>query len=279
MVSPDRSETLDNILIKQLRSEGFVCSLPSRTILFMEDETPQGIHIIARGHVKLSISSSEGRVFIIRVTEPGEILGLHNCITGAPYEMTAQTLQSSRVGFVKREDVMRVLRHSREACLSAVEQLGRTCHLAYSQVSSFNLSHSVSEKLARFLLSLSAEPGCSGKDRNVAMPVDVDLTHDEIAQAIGTSRETVTRALASFRNKHWANLTGSMLLLQNRAELEKIAGVGTSSEPAVAASYSEKRGPVSVAASRPLSAHRPARNRNGKRSFPDRPLISSILAR
>ena len=267
MGSPDSSETLNDVLIHQLRSEGFVCSFPSRAILFMEGETARGIHIISKGHVKLSISSWEGRVLILKVTEPGEILGLHNCITGAPYEMTAQTLHPSRVTCVKREDLMRILRHSGEACLSAVEHLARICHMAYIEISSLNLSHSVSEKLARFLLSLSAERSCSEGACNDAVRVDVDLTHDEIAQAIGTSRETVTRALTSFRKKHLANLTRSMLLVQNRAELEKIAGMGTARcEPAVATAYSEKRGPVSVAASRPLSARWPAPQRNGTRA-------------
>jgi len=267
MGSPDNSETLDDILTEQLRSEGFVCSLPSRAILFTEGETARGVHIISKGHIKLSISSCEGRVLILKVTKPGEILGLHNCITGAAYEMTAQTLQPSRVTFVKREDLMGVLRHSREACLSAVEQLGRICHMAYVEIGSLNLSRSVSEKLARFLLSLSAEPSYSEKNCNDAVRVDVDLTHDEIAQAIGTSRETVTRALASFRKKHLANLTRSMLLVQNSAELEKIAGMGAArSEPAVARAYSKKCGPVSVAASRPLSARWPAPQRNGTRA-------------
>lgn len=253
--SPDRSEAHDDLLIEQLRSEGFVCSLPSRAILFMEGETAHGIHIISKGRVKLSISSSEGRVFIIRVTEPGEILGLHNCITGAPYEMTAQTLQSSRVSFVKGEDLMRALRHSREACLAAVEQLGRTCHVAYNQVSSLNLSHSVSEKLARFLLSLSEEPSSLGKDYGDAARVEMDLTHDEIAQSIGTSRETVSRALASFRKRRLVDLRRSMLVVQNRTELERIAGVTAARmTPTLAATCSEKRGPVSVATNRPMSA-------------------------
>src|SRR5712691_1007789 len=51
---PDSSETLDHILIEQLRSAGFVCSLPSRAILFPEGETARGVHILSRGHVKRS---------------------------------------------------------------------------------------------------------------------------------------------------------------------------------------------------------------------------------
>lgn len=224
MGPPHDPEFLGDGLFKQLEVEGFVCSLPARAILFMEGDVPRGVHVVCAGHVKLTVSSREGRVLIIRIIGPGEILGLHNCITGAAYEMTAQTLQSSRVSFVKREDLLGMLRSNPEVCLSATRRLSKTCHEAYSQVGSIKFSHSASEKLARFLLTLSAESGLA-KDSADVLRVEMDLTHDEIAQAIGASRETVTRALATFRNKQLANLTRSMLLVKNRAELEKIAGL------------------------------------------------------
>lgn len=261
MGSPESSE---NVLIERLRSEGFVCTLPSRATLFMQGETARGIHIISRGHVKLSIGSCEGRVLILRITEPGEILGLHNCLTGAPYEMTAQTLQSCRVSFVKREDLMRVLHHNCDTCLSAAEQLGRACHMAYSQIGSVQLSHSVSEKLARFLLSLSAAPSPSPSGRNDGVRVEMDLTHDEIAQAIGASRETVTRTLAAFRRKHVAKLTRSMLLVQSHAELEKIAGItSNTADQDQGVAHRGKRGPVGVATSRQFATRGPAYQGNG----------------
>jgi len=225
MGPPHDPEFLGDGLFKQLEAEGFVCSLPARATLFMEGDVPRGVHVICTGHVKLTVTSREGRVLIIRIVGPGEILGLHNCIAAASYEVTAQSLQSSRVSFVKREDLLGMLRSNPEVCLSATRRLSRTCHEAYSQVGSIKFSQSASEKLARFLLTLSAENG-PAKDSADVLRVEMDLTHDEIAQAIGASRETVTRALATFRNKRLANLTRSMLLVKNRAELEKIAGLG-----------------------------------------------------
>jgi len=224
MASPQCAEPLGDGLIKQLEAEGFVCSLPARAILFMEGDAPRGAHLISQGHIKLTVSSQEGRVLIIRVIDPGEILGLHNCISGAPYEMTAQTLQSTRVCFVKRDDLLRLLRSSSEACMAAAQRLSRTCHDAYSQVGSIKFSHSASEKLARFLLTLATDSSTENDGSDV-LRVEMDLTHDEIAQAIGASRETVTRALATFRRKQLANLTRSTLLVKNRAGLEKIAGM------------------------------------------------------
>ena len=227
MGPPHDPEFIGDGLFKELEAEGCVCSLPARAILFVEGDVPRGVHVVGTGHVKLTVSSREGRVVMIRIIGPGEILGLHNCITGAPYEMTAQTLQSSRVSFVKRADLLCMLRSNPEVCRSAALQLSKTCHEAYSQVGDIKFSHSASEKLARFLLTLSAESG-PAKDSADVLRVEMDLTHDEIAQAIGASRETVTRALAAFRNKQLANLTRSILLVKNRAELERIAGLSLS---------------------------------------------------
>ena len=241
MASPNHAAALGDGLMKQLEAEGFVCSLPARAILFMEGDAPRGAHLISQGHVKLTVSSREGRVLIIRVIDPGEILGLHNCLSGAPYEMTAQTLQSSRVCFVKRDDLLRLLRGNSEACLAAAQRLSRTCHDAYSQVGSIKLPHSASEKLARFLLTLAADSGFE-QDSSDTVRVEMDLTHDEIAQAIGASRETVTRALASFRKKQLASLTRSMLLVKNRAELEKIAGIAPVEDESTAARELGKNG-------------------------------------
>jgi CRP/FNR family transcriptional regulator, cyclic AMP receptor protein len=262
MGSPGYLETVRNRLVEQLRSEGLVCSLPSRAILFHEGQLARGIHIISDGHVKLIANSREGRSLILQVTEPGDMLGLHNCITGAPYEMTAQTLQPIGVSFVNRKDLLRLLHENPEACLAAAEQLGRTCHQAYREISSWRLAYSTRVRLARFLLSVSAENGSEHGGQEVAR-VELDLTHDEVAQAMGTSRETVTRALAEFRKKQLASLRHCTLVVQNRHELERIAGLTSiRRDSATLMQDPGKSGAVS-AARQSLAVHQSALLKNG----------------
>jgi CRP/FNR family cyclic AMP-dependent transcriptional regulator len=57
---------------------------------------------------------------------------------------------------------------------------------------------------------------------NVDSKVKLSLTHDEISQIIGTSRETVTRTLAEFRRRRFAILKGSTLTIQNNPALERL---------------------------------------------------------
>jgi CRP-like cAMP-binding protein len=257
-------EIVHNALVEHLRSVGLVWSLPPRAVLFMEGESARGVHILSKGHVKLTANSCEGRSLILQITEPGDILGLHNCLTGAAYEMTAQALQPIQVSFVNRKDLLRILHENPEACLSAAEQLGRTCHRTYREISSWRLAYSTKVRLARFLLSVSEEASGSERDCRRAAQVELYLTHEEIAQAIGTSRETVTRVFAYFRKKQLASLRRSILLVQNRQELERIAGRGfISRELAALMPDPGKRGAVSFTGIRSLAAQRSALLKNG----------------
>jgi CRP/FNR family transcriptional regulator len=124
------------------------------------------------------------------------------------------------VNFVKREDFLRFLQEHGTACLRAAQHLSDNCRRAYDLIRSLGLSHSASERLARFLLELSHD----GESTKEGIRAKMALTHEEVAQIIGTSRETVTRLLAEFRKKKLATLKGSTLLVQNKAALERLVG-------------------------------------------------------
>jgi CRP/FNR family transcriptional regulator len=176
--------------------------------------------VLCKGRVKLSVNSSDGKTMILKIAEPGEVLGLHACVTGIPYELTAETVQPCQVVFIKREDFQRFLTEHGDACLMAAQHLSSTCHTAYDTIRTIGLSHSASEKLARMLLELAVD----GEPTKDGIRVKLALTHEEIAQIIGTSRETVTRLLANFRKKQMAILKGSTLMIKNKAGLEKLVG-------------------------------------------------------
>jgi CRP/FNR family transcriptional regulator, cyclic AMP receptor protein len=104
--------------------------------------------------------------------------------------------------------------------MKAAQHLSHNCQSAYEMIRSLGLSHSVSEKLARLLLEWATD-GDLTKD---GIRIKVALTHEEIAQLIGTSRETVTRVLGEFRDKNVAQLQGSTLLIRDKGALERLVG-------------------------------------------------------
>lgn len=237
MSAPYGLQITESCLICRLRNSGFFCNLPKGAlenlerikyasafpqgaILFVEGQSARGAYIICSGRVKLSTTSRDGKTLILRIAEAGEVLGLHATVSGKPYELTAETLQPCQLDFIKCEDFMHFLQNHADACLNAAQHLSQTVQNAYEMIRSLGLSHSVSEKLARLLLEWATD-GDPTKD---GIRIKVSLTHEEIAQLIGTSRETVTRVLGEFREQHLAQLHGSTLLIQNKPGLEKLIG-------------------------------------------------------
>ncbi len=237
MSSPYGLQIVDNCLICKLREAGFFCELPKDSlkelerikyasgypqgaVLFVEGQPPRGVYIVCSGRVKLSTTSRDGKTLILRIAQAGEVLGLHATVSGKPYELTAETLQPSQLDFIKREEFLRFLQNHGDACLNAAKHLSENCQDAYEMIRSLGLSHSVSEKMARLLLEWAAD----GEETNEGVRIKVSLTHEEMAQLIGTSRETVTRVLGEFRDKQLAQLRGSTLLIKNRPALEKLVG-------------------------------------------------------
>lgn len=191
---------------------------PSRRVLFHQGERPQGVFIIRRGAVKISIASSKGRAVILRVASPGDILGLSSALSGDTCIATAETLEGTEVAYIGREQFLQVLLHNPEAALSIALHACSNYKVACRQISLLGLCRSASERLAQFLLNWTGPKTY----REPTLPVWLGLTHEEISQVAGTTRETVTRTLMEFRKKGWASLSASNLVIQDRDAIEKL---------------------------------------------------------
>ena len=235
MSTPYGIQITEDCVLCKLRQGGYFCDLPKNSleelekvkyasaypqgaVLFVEGQAPRGIYMICSGRVKLSTTSRDGKTLILRIAQPGQVLGLHATVSGKPYELTGETLQPCQLDFIRREDFLRFLQNHVDACLNAAEHLSKNCQSAYEMIRSLGLSHSVSEKMARLLLEWSSD----GEVTKEGIRIKVSLTHEEMAQLVGTSRETVTRVLSEFRQKKLAQLRGSTLLILNKSGLEQL---------------------------------------------------------
>ena len=236
MATPSGMEISRNCEECSLRGEGFFCNLaqpslnaldlirltnryPKGAILFVEQEAPRGVFVLCKGRIKLSMTSSEGKTVMLRILQPGEVLGLHAVVSGRPYQATATTLDSCQVNFIRREDFLRLLSQQAEAMLHVSQQLSNSYEDACEQIRSLGLAHSVAEKLARFLLQSSA--GCEQTTQGIRLRMT--MTHEEIGQAIGSSRETVTRTFAAFKKNHLVAVHGSVMWIPSRTALANLA--------------------------------------------------------
>jgi CRP/FNR family transcriptional regulator len=209
---PQTLKALDRIKYSSLYSRG--------SVLFVEGQPPSGVFVLCTGRAKLTTRLADGRPRILRVAETGEVLGLSATVANKPYEATAEILDICQVNFIKREDFISFLSDHGQACLRVAEHLSNDLHTAFQRVRSLMTPHTAAEKLCRLLSDWAVE---SGEKTGEGIYLKLLLTQEEIAQLIGTSRETVTRLLGDLKNKKIIRLKGSNMVSEDRRALEALA--------------------------------------------------------
>jgi CRP/FNR family transcriptional regulator, cyclic AMP receptor protein len=193
---------------------------PRGSVLFVEGEPATGIYLLREGRVKVSIASAEGKKLVLRIAQPGDLLGMNATLCGRPYAATAETLDRCRLHFVPRGELFKSLDEDQRGYLGVARALSRKLNSVVDHTRLLFLSQSSAEKLARLLLKWCDE---HGKQTVTGIRIDSRLTHEEMAQMICASRETVTRVLSEFKRKRIIKLVDSTIFVHNRKALEAVA--------------------------------------------------------
>lgn len=190
------------------------------TVLYTEGQAPDGIFILCNGRAKISMSSRRGSVVILKVAERGEALGLEAALANRAHEETAELLNPCQVKFVPGKEVLPYLAAHNEAALKAALQLNANCRAAREQIRHIGFSVSGSEKLARLLITWASVGRSNQPPERI---VQVPFTHQEIAQMIGSTRETITRVLNHWKRREILEVHGKTFFVKNMEELKSLA--------------------------------------------------------
>ncbi|MBV9610408.1 MAG: Crp/Fnr family transcriptional regulator [Acidobacteria bacterium] len=215
---PALFSTLPPKIQEAVEAVKFTTTYPNGAVLFVEGQAPRGIFIVESGRVKLSVCARDGKTLILRIAEPGEVIGVGSAVSERACETTAETQGPCALTFIRQNDLLRLMRHHNEFAILMAEQLSAEYASTCQEIRSLILSDSATEKLARLLLGWLEKNG----DARHPGKMKLAMTHEEIAQMIGTSRETVTRLLATFKRKQFIQQSGATLFVRNRTALEAL---------------------------------------------------------
>lgn len=234
MPTPYGLTIIDNCLTCPVREEHLFCNLPPAAVqklnqikstavypksamLFIEGQQPRGVFVLCAGKAKLYTSSRDGKTIIVKLSEAGDVLGLNATISNRPYEVTAEMVEPGQANFIARDALLQFLKEYGEVAVRVAEQLSRNYYTAYEEIRTLGLTTSPSEKFAKLLLAWT-----SATD---PPHLKMILTHEEIAEMIGTTRETVSRLFSDFKKKQLVQLKGSTLIIRNKPALEKMVNL------------------------------------------------------
>ena len=232
----DHNEYMDGIADSRSCSTGYLHDgrtaesadmrhLEKGAIVFIEGDRPRGVYLIREGRIKITTCTPEGRVLILGVAARGDTLGLSAVLTHSEYEASAEVIEPVIARFVPRETFLARLKRDPMAAVEAAEELGRRYRDAHLMMRSLASTDPVLIRLARLFLRWASNGNGLYQVDGVNGPLQIHntFTHQQIAEMIGSSRETVTRVLREMRERDLVTLKGAELCIHSPAKLTRLA--------------------------------------------------------
>jgi CRP-like cAMP-binding protein len=188
-------------------------------IIFREGAFPSGIFYIVNGMVKKYKVDNDGREQIIYVANAGELIGYHAILAEDRYPDSAAALEESRIGFISREDFLYVLEQSSVLSRRLLKTLSHEFAVLINSLALFG-QRPVRDRLALQLVVLREKYKV---DFQPGMPVEINMSRDDLASLVGTARENVVRVLTEFKEKAIVETKGRKIIVLDVKRLIEIA--------------------------------------------------------
>ena len=189
------------------------------TILFEEEQYPTCALLVLKGQVRLYFNSSDGKRFFLRIARAGEFIGLNSIFTGSPYQMVAEA-EYCIIASTPRSAFLDFIERYPPVWMSLCHQLSRQADQACLRLRTLGLAQCTTSKLARLIVEWCADGYLTQHGIRIHLP----LTHGEIGECIGASRETITRILGELQRRNMIQMRGTVLTIIDRSALDNCAG-------------------------------------------------------
>jgi CRP-like cAMP-binding protein len=223
----DKWDFKSESILKDLPPEDFAMLTANKTeqlyskgeIIFREAAYPSGIFYIIDGKVKKYKVDKEGREYIIYVANQGEILGYHAILSEDRYPDSASALEKSRIAFIPKEDFLNTLQQSSVLSKRLLKTLSHEFAVLANSLSVF-AQKSVRERMALQLIVIREKYKVNFHS---GMPVEINISRDDLASIVGTVRESAVRILTEFKEAGIVETKGRKIIVHDVNKLIKIA--------------------------------------------------------
>lgn len=185
-----------------------VRSYPGRVTIINEGDLSHSLYLILEGSVKAYVSDEHGREVVLCTQGPGEYFGELALMDDAPRSASVITLAHTRLGILPRQELLRCMRDHPGVALAVIQGLAGRVRRLTEQVRSLAL-HDVYGRLTELLTVLA-------EDRDGQLVIEPRLTHQDLANRIGASREMVTRILGDLARGGYLRIEGRRMILAGR---------------------------------------------------------------
>jgi CRP/FNR family transcriptional regulator, dissimilatory nitrate respiration regulator len=210
---------LDATGLERVRGIAAVQNFKKGMTLFSQGDRAEGFYLVISGKVKIYRLSPQGHEYVMRIVGSGETIAEAAVFSGKTYPASAETLEDSRLYYLKKADFLTLIQESPQLALNMMTGLSQLLRHLAQQVEDLSLKE-VSARLARFLLDQAF--------KKTALPVDgiqfpLELKKNLLASRLGTIGETLSRTLAKMKQKGLIEISKNVITIISIESLKEIA--------------------------------------------------------
>lgn len=187
--------------------------------VYLPGDPANTVYLLKKGRVKIASSAPSGKEVTFEILEAGEIFGLLETLDDSPRETLAEALDDALICAIRREDFDRYLREHPDMTVKLTKLIGLRLRKIQNRVEDL-VFRDVPARLAHLLLELSKTDGAPDE---AGIRLQARLTHQEMANLIGCSRETVSTILGQFRDQSLIRIDGRSIMVLNPHGLSRLA--------------------------------------------------------
>jgi CRP/FNR family cyclic AMP-dependent transcriptional regulator len=188
---------------------------PKNSVILFEDDPGDALYIVSGGQVKVVLIGEDGREVILSVLSDGDFFGEMSLIDDEPRSAHVIAMRDSRLLVLRRDDFQQQIQEHPSIALKVLKVMVQRLRRADAKIGGLVLLD-VNGRVARLLLDLADESGGPKITRR--------LTHHTIAQMIGSSRETVSRAMRELVDRGLIDVTRREITIRDRNGLAALTG-------------------------------------------------------
>jgi hydroxyethylthiazole kinase-like uncharacterized protein yjeF len=185
--------------------------------IFREDDHANYLYFSVSGKVKCEKTDTYGKSFVTEIYNPGDFLGYLSLLEGSDYKSTAVAMEKTRVAIIPKDDFLQLIQKNKDVSSKFIKMLSgnvidrekRLIHLAYSPVG---------ERVAQALYKLA-----NNDENKKANTANINLSREDLANIVGTVKETLIRMLSELKKEGVIELVGREITVVDMNRLKASA--------------------------------------------------------
>lgn len=206
-------------LLSQIHSKTIEKLYQKGVTVFREGEPGEGFHYLRSGKIKIIKLSEDGREHIIHILQPGDLFAEVLLFRSGNYPCTAVAVEDSYVGIIKNTDLEQLVLNNNQLALEIIKALSARLLFAQQKIKNLALDD-VLARMADTLLQLANQQGKKLPDGKIELLLNI--SRQELAGLIGTTRETANRTLSMLKKEKLLEFNGKKIILTKPDQLSQL---------------------------------------------------------